>query len=395
MLGLGVASVLNGTERVPLGRHAERHQRVAARRPDQRRADAGLHVREPGDGHRAADQRAAAHATSSSTDVIADAGLEDRWSSRGVLTRDQIRLVDRRHRRRRQHRPGRRRPRRTPSCRSASPTPRSTATATGSSRPTSRRARRPRRASSSASPRSRRPPTPPTTPCATRSSSSPRSRSRTARSSTSRSSRGCRRRPTGRASSSSRPRTRSTPPSCRPTRPSADRRPAAAGARRARAGRRRPQAGCKNAALTMIVFGVLGAILSLVIGGRVGDARSHDPGAQRHHRQVRRRRAGRRPRDRRADARPMAKRKLFSLRSQADGRSHPTSSAASPTAGWRSSTTDGKPRPHHPVAGRLVAALLPRPGRAAQHRGPAVAARPDVGPRRRGRDVRHPVAGRR
>ena len=57
------------------------------------------------------------------------------------------------------------------------------------------------------------------------------------------------------------------------------------------------RAGLRDAALTLIIFAVLGTILSVVTRGRVGDARSHDPRPRRHHRQVRGRCPRRRPRD--------------------------------------------------------------------------------------------------
>ena len=68
-------------------------------------------------------------------------------------------------------------------------------------------------------------------------------------------------------------------------------------------------------------------------------------------------------RTRRAEARTMAKAKRAHVPLEADAATPPTSSAASPTAGWPSSTTEGKPHPHHAVTVAVVAALLPRPGR--------------------------------
>ena len=201
----------------------------------------------------------------------------------------------------------------------------------------------------------------------------------------------CRRRPTAPQASWWRPRTRSTQAKLQTDQAAGDRRPAA------------PvldepelppvsKAGLRDAALTLIVFGVLGAILSLAtvvvsamldrtirvpndITGKFGvDVLAVVP----------RRRSLRR--------RPMAKRTLASRREEAARR-------RSRRARWLRRRRPGDPRrgrqaaPHHPSPVAVVAALLPRPCPAARRRGPAVAAGADVGARRRGRHVHHPVAG--
>ena len=147
------------------------------------------------------------------------------------------------------------------------------------------------------------------------------------------------------------------------------RRSSTSGAGRSTSPRRRwpPRAGCKKAVLTMLVFGVLGRAAVARFGRAGGDARPHDPRAQRHHGEVRPRRARRRP-ERIALRRDDGQAQGCSVPQEAPRLAPLDELGGFADGGLAILDVEGNRVHITPSQGRRLAALLPRPGAAPRHR---------------------------